>query len=58
MECIEDSKVSSNEVAILQELVSQLQEELKKERSLRLAVEEECDLLAMVENALGISNIY
>ena len=54
MECIEDSKFSSNEVAILQELLSQLQEELKKERSLRLAVEEECDLLAMVKNALGI----
>ena len=30
-------------------LVTQLQEELRKERTRRLAVEEECDLLAMVE---------
>ena len=43
-----DNKESSNELSRLQETISQLQEELAKERSRRFAVEEECDLLAMV----------
>ena len=52
MELITDdginNKESSNELSRLQETITQLQEELAKERSRRFAVEEECDLLAMV----------
>eukprot|EP01035_Chromulina_nebulosa_P032553 gene32553-43488_t len=47
-----DNKESSNELSRLQESISQLQEELAKERSRRFAVEEECDLLAMENNIL------
>ena len=45
-----DNKDSSSELSKLQETISELQVELAKERSRRFALEEECDLLAMVFN--------